>query len=66
MPKLNSISEIEALYPIVTATNGAWPKPETVKDFSVRLGSLFGWARNPSNLFSFHTFVQTSLLTFPS
>jgi hypothetical protein len=44
-PKLNSLSEIEALYPIVTATNGAWPKPETVKDFSVRLVSLFVWAR---------------------
>lgn len=53
-PKLNSLFEVEPLYPIVTATNGAWPKPETVKDFSIRIVSLFVWARKSKQaLFSF-------------
>lgn len=65
-PKLNSLFDVEPLYPIVTATNGAWPKPETVKDFSIRIVSLFVWPRKLKQVPLLSYSLSNLLLTFPS
>jgi hypothetical protein len=60
-PKLNkSLFDVETLSPIVTVTNGAWPKPVTVNDISVRIVSLFDEARNPNQApFLSYSFVKS-------